>query len=314
MAKKAAKYMRSNPSSQPTTQYFPALSCMIAAVLWGVLWYPLRLLEDMGVPGLWSTLIIYCSALVFLLPACWRWRADFLRHKTDYMLVGVFAGWANLAFILAMLEGEVVRVLLLFYLSPIWAILLAFFILRERLTKTGLMALVLAMLGAALMLWNPELIDLNTMSLADFYAITSGMAFAVTNVVVRKIGEVPIGMKMGSAWLGVIGLTLCGLLITQPQLPELTIQSGVFAFLIGFPMMYVLTWTAQYGVTFLPIQRSSVIFLLEIVAGAVSAAFLTDEIVSNIEYIGGALIIFAGLISVLKEKNGDISAYKSSPT
>ncbi len=140
------------------------------------------------------------------------------------------------------------------------------------------------------------------------------MAFAVTNVVVRKIGEVPIGMKMGSAWLGVLGLTLCGLLIAQPQLPELTVQSGVLAFLIGFPMMYVLTWTAQYGVTFLPIQRSSVILLLEIVAGAVSAAFLTNEIVSNIEYIGGALIIFAGLISVLKEKTGDISAYKSSST
>ncbi len=306
--------MRSIPSSQPTSQHFPALSCMVAAVLWGLLWYPLRLLEEMGVPGLWSTLIIYCSAMIFLLPTCWRWRADFLRRKTDYMLVGVFSGWANIAFILAMLEGEVVRVLLLFYLSPIWAILLAYFILGERLTKAGLVALVLAMLGAALMLWNPDLIDLNTMSLADFYAITSGMAFAVTNVVLRKIGDVPIGMKMGPAWLGVIVLTLCGLLIAQPQLPEITIQSGVFAFLIGFPMMTVLTWTAQYGVTFLPIQRSSVIFLLEIVAGAVSAALLTDEIVSNIEYIGGALIIFAGLISVIKEKNGDISAYESSPT
>jgi drug/metabolite transporter (DMT)-like permease len=79
-------------------------------------------------------------------------------------------------------------------------------------------------------------------------------------------------------------------------------------------MMYILTWTAQYGVTFLPVQRSSVIFLLEIVAGAVSAAYLTNEIVTNVEYIGGTLIIFAGLISVIKEKNEDISAYNSSAT
>ena len=119
--------MRSTPSSQLPSQHFPALSCMVAAVLWGFFWYPLRLLDEMGVSGLWSTLIIYCSALIFLLPACWRWRAEFLRHKMDYMLIGLFAGWANLAFILAVLEGEVVRVLLLFYLSPIWAILLAFF-------------------------------------------------------------------------------------------------------------------------------------------------------------------------------------------
>tara|TARA_B100001142_G_C14318671_1_gene649531 strand:+ start:171 stop:1034 length:864 start_codon:yes stop_codon:yes gene_type:complete len=287
---------------------------MVAAVLWGFFWYPLRLLDEMGVSGLWSTLIIYCSALIFLLPACWRWRAEFLRHKMDYMLIGLFAGWANLAFILAVLEGEVVRVLLLFYLSPIWAILLAFFILHEHLTKTGLMALVIAMLGALLILWNPELIDIDTLNWADFYAITSGMAFAITNVMVRKIGEVSISMKMGSAWLGVICLTLCGLLIAKSQLPDITTQSGALAFLIGFPIMYVMTWTAQYGVTFLPVQRSSVIFLLEIVAGAVSAAYLTNEIVNDIEYIGGALIIFAGLISIIKEKNGDISAYKSSPS
>ena len=56
------------------------------------------------------------------------------------------------------------------------------------------------------------------------------------------------------------------------------------------------------------------IFLLEIVAGAVSAAYLTNEIVTNVEYIGGTLIIFAGLISVIKEKNEDISAYNSSAT
>jgi drug/metabolite transporter (DMT)-like permease len=306
--------MRSIPSSQPTSHYFPALSCMIAAVLWGFFWYPLRLLEDMGVQGLWSTLIIYCSALVFILPACCRWRDEFLKHKTDYMLIMIFAGWANLAFILAVLDGQIVRVLLLFYLSPIWAIILAFLILREHLTKTALVALVLAILGAVLMLWDSELIDPNTMNRADFYAITSGMAFAVTNVMVRKIGDVPIGMKMGSAWLGVITLTICGLFIAQPHLPDITIQSGALAFFIGFPMMYILTWTAQYGVTFLPVQRSSVIFLLEIVAGAVSAAYLTNEIVTNVEYIGGTLIIFAGLISVIKEKNEDISAYNSSAT
>ena len=172
----------------------------------------------------------------------------------------------------------------------------------------------LAMLGALLILWNPELIDIDTLSWADFYAITSGMAFAISNVMVRKIGEVPISMKMLSAWLGVICLTLCGLLIAKSQLPDITTQSGALAFLIGFPIMYVMTWTAQYGVTFLPVQRSSVIFLLEIVAGAVSAAYLTNEIVNDIEYIGGALIIFAGLISIIKEKNGDISAHKSSPS
>ena len=66
--------------------------------------------------------------------------------------------------------------------------------------------------------------------------------------------------------------------------------------------MLVMTWSAQYGVTHLPIQKSSVIFLLEIIAGAVSAAIWADEIVRNIEYVGGILIVSAGLISIIKQK------------
>jgi len=298
--------MLSIMSSQPTSHYFPVLACAAAATLWGVFWYPLRLLEEMGVPGLWASLIIYCSAMIFLVPACWQKRTDFLKHKFEYILIGVFAGWTNLAFILAVLEGEIVRVLLLFYLSPIWAILLAVFILHERLTLIGACSLILAMLGAAMMLWHSDVNYLEGIGIADFYAITSGMAFAITNIVVRKMGDVPFATKIGSAWIGVIVLTLCGLVLAQLPMPVITFNSGILALLIGFPCMLAMTWTAQYGVTYLPIQRSSVIFLLEIVVGAVSAALWTDEIVSNIEYVGGVLIVSAGLIGIIKEKDHNI--------
>ncbi len=290
-------------SSQPTSHYFPALACVVAAVLWGLFWYPLRLLEEMGVPGLWASLIIYSFAVIFVIPVCFKKRAEFLKFKVECLLMGLFAGWTNLAFILAVLEGEVVRVLVLFYLSPIWAILLAVLILHERLTRVGLCSLILAMVGAGLMLWRPELSYSNGIGLVEFYAITSGMAFAVTNIVVRKIGSTPIVVKMGASWLGVIVLTLFALWFVQLPVPEITAHSGFLVLLIGFPAMYVMTWAAQYGVTHLPIQRSSVIFLLEIVAGAISAALWTDEIVSNIEYVGGVLIISAGLISIIKEKS-----------
>ncbi len=294
--------MLSTMSSQQTSAYFPALSCVIAAILWGVLWYPLRLLESMGLPGLWSALLIYCSAFVFIIPACWKKRSEILKHKQEYLLIGLFAGWTNLAFILAMLEGEVVRVLMLFYLSPIWAILLAVVILKERLTLTSLIALGLALMGGVLMLWNPEQYGNDGVKIADVFAITSGMAFAMTNIMVRKVGDVPMSIKISSAWAGVIMITVACLLIVQSPVPEISTNAATLACLLGFPFMLVMTWTALYGVTHLPIQRSSVIFLLEIVAGTISAAFLTEEVVSYIEYIGGVLIIFAGLVSVWQKK------------
>ncbi len=294
--------MLSTLSSQQTSHHFAALSCIVAAILWGLLWYPIRVLEGMGVPGLWSTLIIFCTAMLILFPGCFRARGELLEHKLDYILIGLFAGWTNLGFILAMLEGEVVRVLLLFYLSPIWSILLAILILRERITRLSFFALILAMTGAVLMLWDANLFFNKSISLADIYAITSGMAFACTNIVIRKMGKTPVLLKMGASWLGVIAVTGCVILLQHVPMPELTFNSGTLALLMGFPFMFIMTWTAQYGVTNLPIQRSSVIFLLEVVAGAVSAALLTSEIVSHFEYIGGVFIIFAGLISVFKEK------------
>ena len=277
---------------------------MVAAILWGLLWYPLRLLEEMGLSGLWSTLLIYCSAVIFIIPLCWSRKTDFFQNKKEYLLLGLFAGWTNLAFILAMLEGEVVRVLLLFYLSPIWAIIMAVLILHERLTVSSFIALFLALLGGALMLWDPDFFSIG-FNLADIYAITSGMAFAMTNIVVRKVGVASWSLKIGSAWIGVIALTLAGLFISQPPLPEISVRSASLAFFLGFPFMLIMTWTAQYGVTYLPIQRSSVIFLLEIVVGAVSAALLTNEVVSQLEYLGGILIICAGLVSVWRQKEAD---------
>lgn len=294
--------MLSLMSSQPNNSLFPALACALAATLWGLFWYPLRLLEEMGVPGLWASLIIYAVAMLFLFPSFWKKRAEFFNHKLEYVLIGLFAGWTNLAFILAVLEGEIVRVLLLFYLSPIWAIFMAVIILCERLTLIGVCSLILAMVGAGLMLWQPDFDYSNGIGLADFYAISAGMAFAVTNIVVRKIGDTPFVVKIGVAWIGVLVLTVCCLLLAQLSVPEFSFKAGLLCFFIGFPLMLIMTWAAQYGVTHLPIQRSSVIFLLEIVAGAISAAVWTDEIVRNIEYIGGVLIVSAGLISIIKQK------------
>ncbi len=294
-------------SSSSTSVVYPSLACVVAAILWGVLWYPLRVLEEQGIPGLWSTLLIYIVALLFIVKPCWQVRHAYQQRKTAYLLLALAAGWTNLAFILAMLEGEVVRVLLLFYLSPIWAILLARIILNERLESTGLYALLLAICGAVIMLWDPDFFT-KPLNLADVFAITSGMAFAMTNILVRKIGEVHWSLKLGSAWVGVIFLCCMGLLLSQSAFPTLTPFTLTLISILGFPFMLIMTWSAQYGVTHLPIQSSSIIFLLEIIAGAVSAALLTNEVVSLAEYAGGLLIVAAGLLGVTNKQAGVINA------
>jgi drug/metabolite transporter (DMT)-like permease len=285
-------------STKNNSTLLPVISCLIAATLWGVFWYPLRVLEGMGLPGLWTTLIIYVSAFMPLWPYFWKQKQGLRSHAFPFVLLGLFAGWTNLSFILAMLEGHVVRVLLLFYLSPIWTLIFGFIFLHERLSIMARVSLLISFIGALVILWPAESNTLFQFSKVDLLAVSSGIAFAAHNVVVRKIGDVPIILKMGSAWIGVLVLTIIGLFLSHASPPEFSGASLALALLVGSVGMVLMTYTALYGVTHLPVHRSAAIMLFEVFAGAVSAALLTEEILTLREWTGGLLIMFAAWLTI----------------
>lgn len=285
-------------STKNNSTLLPVISCLIAATLWGIFWYPLRVLEDLGLPGLWATLIIYMSAFMPMWPLFWKQRHGLLSHRLLFVLIGIFAGWTNISFILAMLEGHVVRVLLLFYLSPIWTLIFGFMFLHERLSLLARFSLLISFVGALVILWPSESNTLFQFDQVDMLAISSGIAFAAHNVVVRKIGDIPIVLKMGSAWIGVLVLTLAGLFLMQTSPPDISGTSLALAIFVGSVGMSLMTYTAIYGVTHLPVHRSAAIMLFEVFAGAVSAALLTEEILTLREWTGGLLIMFAAWLTI----------------
>ncbi len=284
-------------STKNKSALLPIISCLLAATLWGVFWYPLRVLEAMGIPGLWAALIIYLSAFMLLCSPFWKLRYGLRPRFHLFFLLALFAGWANLAFILALLDGHVVRVLLMFYLSPIWTLIFGYLFLHERLSVMSGYSLLISFFGALIILWPVENGSFSHSIQVDLLAISAGVAFAAHNVVVRKIGDTPILLKMGSAWVGVIVLTLAGLFLIQIPVPEFTGKSLMLAIFIGCVGMILMTFTALYGVTHLPVHRSAVIMLFEVFVGAVSAALLTNEVIMVREWIGGLLVIFAAWLT-----------------
>ena len=60
-----------------------------------------------------------------------------------------------------------------------------------------------------------------------------------------------------------------------------------------------------YGVTRMPVHRSAVILLFELVAGAVSALLLTDEVILVREWVGGGLIILAAWLAARIHAEGE---------
>jgi drug/metabolite transporter (DMT)-like permease len=286
----------------PRPALWPTLGLLYGAVFWGLVWYPSRLLEGAGIAGAWLTLICYAVAFSALIPFVrWPWRAmrDWLGDLAVLLLA---AGWTNVAFVLAVLEGEVVRVVLFFYLSPIWTVLLGRWLLHEPLTWRTAVMIGLGLGGAAVMLWDPRVgrVPLNE---ADLLAISAGIGFAVNNVQTRRITGVGVRAKTHVAWLGVVLVSLVFIGALSPGLPEAPAWAWQGAVALGVGGFMLATLAVMYGVTHMPVQRSAVIMLFELVVGAVSAWWLAGEAVTANEWLGGAMILGAALIAILQQED-----------
>ena len=275
----------------------PVTSLLIGASMWGVIWYPMRLLEGQGLSGVWLTLVLYAAALVASLPRTYTAIAEMVRSPGHAALLMLAAGWTNIAFVEAVLGGNILRVLLLFYLAPLWTVILGWLILRERPSRMAAVSLLIAMSGALLMLWDARLGFPWPSSLPDWYALSSGFAFALSIVITRKAQELSLDAKVLSVWIGVV--ILCAAIIALSRIPTPPAGTETYfgAVLLGIFGILLMTALVQYGVTHMPVHRSAVISLIELVAGAVSQQLLTDEIVTVREWVGGALIVIGAYLS-----------------
>ena len=280
---------------------WPVLSLLFAASFWGIVWFPLRLLESAGLNGAWQMLVSYGVAIVALWLFFHPGFQGIWRHPVKVLLLALSAGWVNVGFVLAMLDGTVARALILFYISPLWTVLLGRLLLNEKLVRSTLITLPVGLFGALLMLWKPGLGNFWQISMPDIMAITAGMAFAFTNVFTRGLSELGIRQKTMISWFGVIIVSLFVIVLQWQPIPQAAAVAWAGNAVLGISGFFLATLAVVYGVSHMPVQRSAVILLIEILVGAVSAWLLAGEIISLQEWLGGILILSAGLVAAIQE-------------
>jgi drug/metabolite transporter (DMT)-like permease len=232
----------------------------------------------------------------------WLHLRELRRSRSQWMwlaVLGLAAGWTNLAYVLGVLQGEVVRVLLLFYLSPLWTVLFSRILLGEKLNRAGVMIMALSLGGAMVMLWRPEGgLPLPT-NRGEWLGLSAGVMFALSNVIARHLSGVSEGSKAVYVWSGVSVLTLTGLLLYPAEL-DFVGQAGwdVWALLLAIGIAIgSMTYAVQYGLARVPANQAIVIFLFELVVAAVAAYYLSDERMGLQEWAGAIMIIAASLFS-----------------
>ncbi len=277
-----------------STKFVPVIALLTGATVWGLIWYPYRVLAAAGVSGALSTTLTYAGAFVLAM-AVLRPRV-----RASWMLVaiGLAAGWANVGFTIAVVYGDVMRVVLLFYLSPVWTILFARWLLGERLSAAGYALMLFALAGAFVMLWQPRMGWPLPRDASEWIAVSSGAMFALSNVLIRKTPELPIDLKALTVFLGgiVMGALSIGVL-PDSVAPGMPPPAAFLLLAIIAVVILAVNISVQHGLTQLPANRAVVIYLFELVVTALSAWLLAGEVLEPQEWAGGAMIVAAGLLS-----------------
>ncbi len=275
------------------------IGLLSGALVWGLMWYPFRALQNMGVGGELSTLLSYSMAMILgllLLGPIWREL-----KVAGWLSIALMAsaGWTNVGYVLAMLDGEVMRVLLLFYLAPLWTVFFSYWLLGEKLNHYGYAIIALSLGGAFVMLWDTQHGLPLPQNQAEWIGLSAGISFALLNVMVRRTQHLSVNFKVASVWLGTILFTTVLLLFqgnVMSQLQSITPDAWWFLWLVGLVLCAV-SFAVQYGLTYLPANQAIVLFLSELVFAAVSSYLLADEEMELREIIGAVLIVSASLLS-----------------
>jgi drug/metabolite transporter (DMT)-like permease len=281
---------------------WPYLGLLCNALVWGVSWWPMRQLGEMGLHPLWATVIIFALSTVMVTlwhPGAWR---ALLRHPELWVLA-LASGATNAAFNWAVSVGDVVRVVLLFYLMPVWAVPLAWWLLGERITPLALGRVLLAMAGAFLVLM-PGTQGWPTLSgLADVLGLLGGLGFALTNVMLRRLANEQSSARAlamfagGTFWplLAALGLWQFAVIGPPPE-PHWGWMLG--AALTGLAFLGS-NLALQYGASKLSVHTTSVVMLTEIVFATVSSIWWGSAVITPLILLGGGLIMLSALWTAL---------------
>ena len=284
----------------------PFAALLFNAFVWGLAWWPFQRMHQAGLHPLWATACMYAVVLLALL----AWRPGILqqvRAHPQLWLLALASGLNNVAFNWAVTIGDVVRVILLFYLMPAWAVLLAWHILGERPTPAALLRLALAFTGVVLVLLPagaPASRLLQNLSLADALALLGGFMFALTNVTLRRLHTVPGPARMFSMFGGCMLMALVvasiglqvGVVEPFPAVNSTWVVTGLL--LAGVLMLG--NWALQFGAARLAAGTTALVMLSEVMFASVSSALLGAATLNTRTVLGGALILLASLLAALQ--------------
>ena len=276
----------------------PSVAILVSTLFWGTLWIPLRQLNEAGVGGPWATAAGFTIPLLVLSPfGVIRWRpiaaGGWPLVQAGFLMAACIALYSE-----ALLRGYVARVILLFYLTPVWSTFLARAFLGERITRARLGTIALGLIGMFVVFGNGTGMPV-PQSAAEWMGLLSGFLWGWSMVALRRVA--PQASEFDKVFVQFVFLGVLFVLFTlvpgghawTSPTPAVFLRGASWLLIFGLVWMPVVLWLTMFGGSRLEPGRVAVLLMLGVVIGLVSAAVLTHEPFGPREFIGAIFIVGA---------------------
>ena len=286
------------------TSFLASAIVLATGMFWGIYWLPVRAIADLGLDGAWGTGAITLAAVLFLLPFALA-KKGALREAN---LVGVasvaLGGGAFALYSIGFLYGKVALVVLLWFFSPVWSVLIAKYLLRWQVPKLRLIAIAVGLCGLFIMLGGDGGIPIPG-SLGEWMAFVGGLLWALATAGMRLKSQLP---PAPAALLFALGAAATSFLFAPflEPVPRVAL-SDLSTMAVNVLLTGGLWWGASiaalmWATVRLDPARVGILLMTEVIFGAVTATIFAGESLSPSEMIGGSLVILCGLLEVWPTK------------
>jgi drug/metabolite transporter (DMT)-like permease len=288
----------------------PSLALVIGAAFWGLYWIPVRAIEQVGVPAIWAGPVIFSASAILFIPLILIRYRRFAEHWHHTLVPGLLAGFAFALYIASLNLTDVVRAILLFYMTPLWSTMLGVLVLKERLTGNRVVALLLAFCGLYVVLVVESGLPIPR-NIGDWFALISGVCWAAGSLKLYQDGARYVIEKV--TMFVYFALVTSLLLVFWHQgnfdgLPSVArLLNGWYWITIVALLMLPITYLTIWPTTLLSPGRVGMLLMVEVVVGVASAALLIDEPFGLRELTGALLIVAAGVVEVTRQQKFDKS-------